>query len=86
MTVYIDSGEPVIGDYSYVIIQVDEKKYDLYVQVEVTEDLLITEAHIKLYKGTTLRKTVTLEFFNDTHMEATVYSMYYVMVIHQNIQ
>ncbi len=78
LTVYIDSGEPVIGDYSYVIIQVDEKKYDIFVQVEVTEDLFITEAYIKLYKGTTLRKTVNLEFFNDTHMEATVYSMYYV--------
>lgn len=78
ITEYIDTGVPVVGDYSYEIIQIDEKKFNVDIQVEITEDLFIAEAYVKLYIGTSLKKTAYLEFINDTHMEGTTYSLYYI--------
>ncbi len=78
ITEYIDTGEPVIGEYSYAINQIDDKKFNVDFQVEVTEDLFVAEAYVKLYIGTSLKKTAYLEFVNDTHMEATAYSLYYI--------
>ncbi|MHA1201584.1 MAG: TlpA family protein disulfide reductase [Candidatus Heimdallarchaeaceae archaeon] len=78
LTEYIDTTDPVIGDYSYNITQVDDKKFNVMVQVEVTEDLYVAEAYIELYKGVALKKTANLEFINATHMEGTAFSLYYV--------
>ncbi|MCK5304238.1 MAG: hypothetical protein KAJ72_03245, partial [Candidatus Heimdallarchaeota archaeon] len=78
LTEYVDTADPVIGDYTYLVSQIDDKKFNVIVQVEVTEDLYVAEAYIHLYKGTSLKKTANLEFINDTHMKATVFSMYYV--------
>ncbi|MHA1552629.1 MAG: TlpA family protein disulfide reductase, partial [Candidatus Heimdallarchaeaceae archaeon] len=78
LTEYVDTADPVIGDYTYLVSQIDDKKFNVIVQVEVTEDLYVAEAYIHLYKGTSLKKTANLEFINDTHMKATAFSMYYV--------
>jgi thiol-disulfide isomerase/thioredoxin len=77
LTKYIDTEPPVISDYTYLITEVDEDKFSITVQVEVTEDLYLAEARIELYKGDTLKKVADLEPINDTHMEATLLNIYY---------
>ncbi|MHA1810344.1 MAG: TlpA family protein disulfide reductase [Candidatus Heimdallarchaeaceae archaeon] len=78
LTEYVDTGAPVINAYSYNVTQVDESKFNVEVFLDVTEDLLIVEANLYIYKGTMLKKTAFFAEYNATHMKATVYSIFYV--------
>ncbi len=78
LATYTDTAAPIINYYFYNVTQIDDSKFNIETFIEVTEDLLIVEASVHLYKGTDLKKTAMFSEYNATHMKATIFSIYYV--------
>ncbi len=68
---YVDTAVPEIGEVAIILDDDGSSKYNLTVEVEVTEDLLLVEAALLILKGTTQLKYIYLEQFNSTHMIAS---------------
>lgn len=76
ITDYDDTGPPVLGDVSVSYEEIDETMFNVTVIAEITEDLLLVQAVVKLMKEDSNVKVEAFEPLNATHMKAETSILY----------
>ncbi|MHA1223778.1 MAG: TlpA family protein disulfide reductase [Candidatus Heimdallarchaeaceae archaeon] len=71
VTHYSDSGPPTIGSVGITVNTIDETKFNVTVFAEISEDLMLIKADVRLMKGEKVVKAWSFEEYNTTHMVAS---------------